>query len=159
ADALRLGDQAEQRAVTIEAPRAALLHQVKPGLIVAIEQLVCHLAGGRLVGDLQCLGAEPLDADDRDEGVGEDATDGGVGLESFKLHHATRPVAVAPIGTCRASCKEPLRSFRASGRSYAVETPGKMTRGWPGQRVVRAAQPHEVRPGARARTSRRFATR
>ena len=34
ADALRLGDQAEERAVAIEAPRPALLHDLEPRLVV-----------------------------------------------------------------------------------------------------------------------------
>ena len=85
---MRLGDEAEQRAVAVEAPRPALLDQFESRFVVAIEQLVRHLARGRLVGEFERLGAEPLDADDRHEGVGQDAPDGGVGLNVFELDHA-----------------------------------------------------------------------
>ena len=84
ADAVRLGDQAEERAVAVEAPGPALLDDLEARLVVAVEQLVGDLAGGGLVGELQRLGAEPLDADDGDQRVGQDAADGGVGLELFE---------------------------------------------------------------------------
>ena len=44
ADAVRLGDQPEQRAVAVEAPGPALLDDLEPGLVVAVEQLVGDLA-------------------------------------------------------------------------------------------------------------------
>ncbi len=62
ADALRLGDEAEEGAVAVEAPGAALLDEFQAGLVVAVEQLVGDLAGGGLVGEFEGLGAEPLDA-------------------------------------------------------------------------------------------------
>ena len=86
ADALRLGDQPEEGAVAVEAPGPALLDDLEARLVVAVEQLVGDLAGGRLVGQLERLGAEPLHADDRDEAVRQDAADGGVGLEVFEGH-------------------------------------------------------------------------
>ena len=46
ADALRLGDEAEERAVAVEAPGAALLDDLEPRLVVAVEELVGHAAGG-----------------------------------------------------------------------------------------------------------------
>ena len=45
ADAVRLGDEAEQRAVAVEAPGPALLDDLEAGLVVAVEQLVGDLAG------------------------------------------------------------------------------------------------------------------
>ena len=45
ADAVRLGDEAEERAVAVEAPGAALLDDLEARLVVAVEQLVRHLAG------------------------------------------------------------------------------------------------------------------
>ena len=95
ADAVRLGDQAEERAVAVEAPGPALLDDLEARLVVAVEQLVRHLAGRRLVGQLERLGAEPLDADDRDQGIGQDAAHGGVGLEFFELAHPDRLQRVA----------------------------------------------------------------
>ena len=74
-------------AVAVEAPGPALLDDFEAGLVVAVEQLVRDLAGGRLVGELEGLGAEPLHADDGDEPVRQDAADGGVGLEVFEAAH------------------------------------------------------------------------
>ena len=93
-DALRLGDETEQRAVAVEAPRPTLLHQFEPGLVVPIEQFVRHLAGGRLVGQLEGLGAEPLHADDDHHRVGDDAPHRGTWLKFLELDHAARPSAV-----------------------------------------------------------------
>ena len=42
ADAVRLGDEPEQRAVAVEAPRAALLDDLEARLVVAVEQLVAR---------------------------------------------------------------------------------------------------------------------
>ena len=84
ADAVRLGDEAEERAVAVEAPGPALLDDLEARLVVAVEQLVRDLAGGVLVGQLERLGAEPLDADDGDQRVREDAADGGAGGQGLK---------------------------------------------------------------------------
>ena len=86
ADTLGLGDQAEEGAVAVEAPRPADLDDLQLGLVVSVQKLVGHLAGGRLVGQLERFGAEPLHADDRREAVGQNAAYGGVGLEVFELH-------------------------------------------------------------------------
>ena len=87
-DALRLGDQAEQGAGAVEAPRAAGLGHLEPLLVAAVQELVGDLAGGCLVGQFDGLGAEPLHADDRDEAVGENAAYRSVGLEIFQFHVA-----------------------------------------------------------------------
>jgi hypothetical protein len=86
ANAVRLRHQAEQGAIAIEAPGTALFNQLQTGLIVAVEQLASDLAGWGLVVQLQRLRAEPLDADDGHQGIGEDAADGRIGLELFELH-------------------------------------------------------------------------
>ena len=109
ADAVRLGDQAEQGAVAVETPGPALLHELEARLVVAVEQLVGHLAGGRLVGEFEGLGAEPLHADDRDEAVRKDAAHRGVGLKVFEpnhsgpllatlVRHAAHPPSCRPFG-------------------------------------------------------------
>ena len=94
-DALRLGDQAEQGAVAVEAPGPADLDDFQVGLVVAVQKLVGDLAGGRLVGQLERFGAEPLHADDRGEAVGQNAPYRGVGLEIFELH-AVPTIVIAP---------------------------------------------------------------
>lgn len=52
-DALRFGDQAEERPVAVEAPRASVFYDFKSGLVVTVEQFVGDPAGGRLVGQLK----------------------------------------------------------------------------------------------------------
>ena len=86
ADSLRLGDQAEQRAVAVEAPWPAGLDDLEPGFVVTVQQLIGDLTGRRLVGQLERFGAEPNNVDHRDKAVGQDAAHGGVGLEVFQLH-------------------------------------------------------------------------
>ena len=86
ADPLRLGDEAEQRAVPVEAPGPSGLDDLQPGLVVTVQQLVGDLPGRRLVGQLQGFRAEPLHADHRDEAVGQNAAHRGVGPEIFELH-------------------------------------------------------------------------
>ena len=53
ADALGLGDQAEEGAVAVEAPRPADLDDLQLGLVVTVHKLVGDLAGGCFIGQLQ----------------------------------------------------------------------------------------------------------
>jgi hypothetical protein len=105
ANPLRLGYQPEQAAVAVEAPRPSLFDNLEPRLVIAIQQFVRDLAGGRLVRELEGFRTEPLHADDGDEAVREDAADRGVGREIVKLGHA-KPVGrfchrtTAGPGTC-----------------------------------------------------------
>ena len=50
ADAQRLRHQPEQRAIAIKTPRPPLFDHFEPRLVGAVEQLIGHLAGRRLVG-------------------------------------------------------------------------------------------------------------
>ena len=67
-------------------------------LVVAVEELVPDLAALVLVGQLQGLSTEPLDRDDRDGGVGQDAADAGIGLKFLEFGHAL-PVHPGEIGS------------------------------------------------------------
>ena len=80
-NAVRLGDEPEEAAVAVEAPGPALLNDFQARLVVAVQEDVGDAASGILVGQLDGLGAEPLDVHDGDETVGQDAADGGVGPE------------------------------------------------------------------------------
>ena len=60
ADPLRLGDQAEQRAVSVKAPGPAGFDDLEPGFVVAVQKLIGDLSGRCLVRQLDCFGAEPL---------------------------------------------------------------------------------------------------
>ena len=87
ADALRLGDEAEEFAVAVEAPGPALLDDLEPGFVVTIQQRVPDAARRILVGQFHRLGAEPLNGHDSGEGIRYDAADGGIRHKVFKLHH------------------------------------------------------------------------
>ena len=86
ADPLRLGDQAEQRAVSVEAPWPADLDDLEPRFVVTVQELIGDPARRCLVRQLERFGAEPLHADHRDKAVGEDAAHRSVGLKIFQLH-------------------------------------------------------------------------
>ncbi len=83
ADPVRLRHEAEECAVTVEAPRSAGLGDLQARLVVAIEDLVGDAAVGSPVDERQGVRPVPLDGDDRYHGVRQDAADGGVGLEVF----------------------------------------------------------------------------
>ena len=70
ADALGLGDESEESAVGVEAPGAAFVDDFEVGLAGAVEELVADVAGRVFVGEFECVGAVPLDADDGDEAAG-----------------------------------------------------------------------------------------
>ena len=73
ANPVGLGDETEQAAVAVEAPRAPGGDDLQPGLVVAVDEFVAKPALGGLVGQLQALGAEPLRIDDSDDRTGQDA--------------------------------------------------------------------------------------
>jgi hypothetical protein len=85
ADALGFGDQAEESAVAVEAPRAALLDDLEPGLVVAVEEAVVDLACGVLVSELEGVGAKPLGLDDCRQRVGDQATQRRAGSQFLEL--------------------------------------------------------------------------
>ena len=58
ANTMGLGDQPEKRPIAVEAPGPALLHHLQARLVVAVEQLVRHLALGCLVGEFKRLRAD-----------------------------------------------------------------------------------------------------
>ena len=88
ANTLCLGDQAEQGAVAVETPRPADLSQLETLFVITVQKLIGDFAGGRLVGQLERLGAEPLHADNRHETVGQNAAHSSVGLQVFQFHVA-----------------------------------------------------------------------
>ncbi len=87
ADAVGLGDEAEQPAVGVEAPGAAGGDDLERRLLIAVDELVAGVAGRVLVGQLDGGGAVLMDIDDRDQAVGEDAPDRGAAGEVFETCH------------------------------------------------------------------------
>ena len=86
-DTMRFGNQSEQMPVAVEAPRAAVLHNLEARLVMAIEQFIGNTASWSFVGQLQRLGAKPLDADHGDYLVWQNASHCGSGLEVFEADH------------------------------------------------------------------------
>ena len=84
ADALRFGDQAEERAVAVEAPGPPLLHNFDASFVVTVEQLVGHRARGGFVGEFQRSLAEPLHGHDGHERIRQDAADHRVRPQIFQ---------------------------------------------------------------------------
>ena len=85
ADAVGLGDEAEQGPVAVEAPRPAGDGDLEGRLAVAVEQFVPEPAGRVLIGQLDRRRAVPLDVDDGHEAVGQDALHPGAGGSSSSL--------------------------------------------------------------------------
>ena len=106
ADAVRLGDQAEQGAVAVEAPGPALLRRLRGAARRGGRAARSRRGRWGLVGQLQGLRAEPLHADDRDQGVRQDSAHGGVGCEVSSLVMD----CVLSAGGFRASRRQPRSS-------------------------------------------------
>ena len=83
-DALGLGHEAEEGAVPVETPRASFLDDLELGLAVTVKKLIADLASRILIGRLEGVRAEPLDADDCDDTGGQNAAHGSAGLPVFK---------------------------------------------------------------------------
>ncbi len=71
----------------IEILRPALFDDLESVLVGAEKQALAEPAGRVSVRELQGLGAQPADGDDRYQAVREDAADGSVRLEVFELGH------------------------------------------------------------------------
>ena len=108
ADALGLGNEAEEGAVAVEAPGAGLFGDADAGLVVAVEEFVGDLAGGRFVGQLDGVVPVPLHVDHRDEAVCQDALDSGVGCEFFQFHSLECSLWEFPARTCGGCVTRPV---------------------------------------------------
>ena len=86
-DAVSLRDEAKELPVTVETPGASLFDHLDTGLIVAVQEPVVHPAGRRLMRELERVRPEPLDADDRDQYVRQDAPHGRLGAEILEAAH------------------------------------------------------------------------
>ena len=87
-DPVRLGDQAEQLPVAVEAPRPPGFADFEGRLAVPVKEHDAGLSGGVFVGELDCRRTVPLDVNYRDEAIGQDALDGGTAREIFELGHS-----------------------------------------------------------------------
>lgn len=100
ADTVRLGDQAEVVTVAVEAPGPTLFDNLETGFVVAKEQSVFNFACGCLVGQLKGRRTEPLHVDNSDQAIGQDAPQGGIGLDVFEFGHGARH---SPVQVCNAA--------------------------------------------------------
>src|SRR5262249_32830245 len=128
ANALRLGDEPEQGAVSVEAPRAAFFDDLQARLVVAIEQLIRHLAGSRLVSQLERLGAVPLHAHDRHEGIRKDAAHRRAGLKVVELDRGA-PSRARALPVTDAPLKEEVSLAKSPGPAkHGRSGPGRESR-------------------------------
>ena len=92
ADAMGLGDQAEERAVAVEAPRAACRQDFQRRLAVAEQDFGADPARAVFIHDLQHVRAVPFDADKLDGGIGSDAFDERACREVFQRNHSKKVI-------------------------------------------------------------------
>ena len=85
-DALGLGDEAEEAAVSVEAPGARLGDGLERGFVGPVEDPGPHAALRDPVGDLDGVRAQPLGGDHRCRSLWIDAAHLGMGLKVFELH-------------------------------------------------------------------------
>jgi hypothetical protein len=71
-------------------------------LVVTIQKFICDLPSGGLVCQLNCRGAEPLNRDNRHQGVGENTLDRRVGEQSFQLAHENKGDIAVDSSNCKA---------------------------------------------------------
>jgi len=83
ADPVRLRDQPEKRAITIETPRPALSDHFQTRLIVAIKDLLGYPALWGTINESEGIGAMPLHAHDGCYTIREEAPESGIGFEIF----------------------------------------------------------------------------
>ena len=93
-------EQPQERAVGVETPGPSGGDDLQGGLALAVDQLVAEPTAGVLVGQFDHGRAEPLDVDDRDQAVGQDAPDRGPTGQIFKPCHAS------PVGITTARCND-----------------------------------------------------
>ena len=82
--AVRLRDETEQRAVAVEAPRAADIDDLKALLVMPVEDLLRDSAFWAAIHERECIGAMPRDAHDGYRYVRQYAPYGRVGPEVFE---------------------------------------------------------------------------
>ena len=72
---MRFRNQTKKTSVAVKTPRPTLFDDFKPRLVVAVKQLVSDSAAGIFVCQFERLGTEPLHINNRNEGVGQNASD------------------------------------------------------------------------------------
>ncbi len=91
-DALRLGCQPEQVAITAERPRPSRSSQLERRLVAAVDQPVANRSARLLERDLDRLVAEPLDLDDLRRSAGHQAAHGRSGDQLLEVAHERTPL-------------------------------------------------------------------
>ena len=132
---------------------------------LAGEQLVGDLAGRRLVRQLKRLGAVPLNADHRDEPVGQNAANCGVCLEILQLHALRRcfrhfqQFTTSPWRFGSVTMGQPFGGCTVTGTNVISNGPALRCGGSPatapaqafGRRMIAGSRSQDL--GARARKS------
>lgn len=103
ADPVRLGYEAEEVPIAVEAPGSALLDDLKARFIITVEKCVGNLAAGVLESQLERIRTEPLYGYDRNLTVREDAANSSVGLKVFEPAHSRSAMASTALSAVRIS--------------------------------------------------------
>ena len=101
-DALRLGDQLEQRRIGVQRPRATAVGQFQVGLVGAVEDLAVHNTAAVLVCGKRA-GPDPVGVDDSHQPGRGHATDPSALLQVLQPHHECRAYWLLVQGRPRSS--------------------------------------------------------
>lgn len=103
-----------------------MFDEVEARFVVAVKELAGEFAGGGAVGKVEGFGAEPLDADDGDDSVGEDAADGGVGVEVFEFQGGTSALEMSVLLATKLETVAPGGGPRTRSRCGANSLPRRL---------------------------------
>ena len=121
ADAVRLGDQPEGRAIAIERPRSSLGDWLETGLIVTIEQCGRHVAVGVAVGQLNDIIAIPLARGDGRKPAVDKTPNDRTSHQFFETHlvsYACPVVATLKVITVTWTSHDGLMQVHQTGRAF-----------------------------------------
>jgi hypothetical protein len=104
ADAVRFRNEPEERAVAIEAPRAALFDHFQSWFVVTIEDFFGHPTCGRAIDEREGIGTVPLHAHDSDYCVRKETSDGGIRLKIFEFQ-----IAATVLRSCASRVNGPRK--------------------------------------------------
>jgi hypothetical protein len=89
ANTVSLRDEPKERAVAVETPRPSRLDDLESRFVVPVKNLLRNAPVRPTIDESQRVRPMPGHTDDRDQGVRQDAPDGGVGLEVFEGQRAS----------------------------------------------------------------------
>src|ERR1051326_5508453 len=138
-DPMRLGNEPKQSPIAIEAPGSTQLNNLNPRLVVTVEKFIRHLTGRRLICQLNCGGAEPLNGHDSHQTIRENAFYRRIGEQSFQFAHENKGDSAIDSINCKtcpgtSDCRAMVRAdgvYPCSPSSLYTFHTG-LRRPWPG---------------------------